>query len=65
MSNGIEIDPPAVRQCADDIAAIARDVNARWQALAAQSEGFGDIFGDDDVGSLIKNVLPGGCRDRR
>lgn len=54
MADGIDVDPASMRHCAEQLTVIARDVSDQWQTLVAQSEAFGDIFGDDDVGGLIK-----------
>lgn len=53
MTGGYEVHPPALRQGGSELAAVAEQVSAQWEALRARTAAMGDIFGDDDVGGLI------------
>lgn len=53
MTGGYEVHPPALQQGGSELAAVAEQVSAQWEALRARTAAMGDIFGDDDVGGLI------------
>jgi hypothetical protein len=45
--------PPSLRDGGQSLSDVSERLAAAWRALEATAQGMGDIFGDDDVGSLI------------
>jgi hypothetical protein len=53
VRDDLDVHPPALRQGGTHLTTVAEQLASQWEALRAQTAGMGDIFGDDDVGSLI------------
>jgi hypothetical protein len=53
MADELRFHPPSLREAGQGLSDVGERLAAEWQALAATAQGMGDIFGDDDVGSLI------------
>lgn len=53
MAEELEFDLPSLQEASRSLGEVGRQLGAEWQALVSTAEGMGDIFGDDDVGSLI------------
>jgi hypothetical protein len=45
--------PPSLRDGGQSLSDVSERLESAWRALEATAQGMGDIFGDDDVGSLI------------
>lgn len=48
-----EVNPDSLLQAGGALSDVARELQERWRSAVSQIESLGDIFGDDDVGSLI------------
>jgi hypothetical protein len=44
---------PSLRDGGRSLSEVGRQLESQWRDLEANAQGMGDIFGDDDVGSLI------------
>ncbi|HZB30625.1 MAG TPA: PE domain-containing protein [Streptosporangiaceae bacterium] len=53
MADELRFHPPSLREAGQGLSEVGERLAAEWQALVAAAQGMGDIFGDDDVGSLI------------
>ncbi|MEU1587016.1 type VII secretion target [Micromonospora sp. NPDC005710] len=53
MNDGFDVEPDTLTEQGAGIARVAETLQTAWQQLAGQVDGLGDIFGDDDVSSLI------------
>lgn len=53
MADELRFHPPSLREAGQGLSDVGERLAAEWQALVSTAEGMGDIFGDDDVGSLI------------
>ncbi|TDD75656.1 hypothetical protein E1293_28170 [Actinomadura darangshiensis] len=53
---GYEVDPEGIRSSGIGIGTSAQQLKSDWEAFQAELAGFGEPWGDDDIGSLI-----GGC----
>jgi PE family len=53
VADELRFHPPSLRDAGQGLSDVGDRLGAEWQALVAMAEGMGDIFGDDDVGSLI------------
>jgi hypothetical protein len=47
------VDPDSLRQAGQALRDVGERLGQAWSEFSAQVQGMGDIFGDDDVGSLI------------
>jgi hypothetical protein len=54
--NEMEVSPDRIRKAGSGIRTSAQQLQAGWEALQAELAGFGEPWGNDDLGSLI-----GGC----
>jgi hypothetical protein len=45
--------PPSLRDGGQALSEVSERLESAWRELEAMAQGMGDIFGDDDVGSLI------------
>lgn len=53
---GYEVDPEGIRRSGIGIGTSAQQLKSDWQAFQAELAGFGEPWGNDDIGFLI-----GGC----
>lgn len=51
--NSFEVDPPQIRKAGRDIADFAQRFIDEMDAFEARMEGYGQPWGNDDIGSLI------------
>jgi hypothetical protein len=49
----LRFNPPSLRDGGQALSDVGERLDSAWRALESLAQGMGDIFGDDDVGSLI------------
>ncbi len=53
MDGQLSVDLDSLQHGSAELSRVAETLGQRWSELCGQVEAMGDIFGDDDVGSLI------------
>ncbi len=53
MDETLNVDLDSLDRGGEALFRVAETLSARWSELSGQVQAMGDIFGDDDVGSLI------------
>ncbi|RKR87024.1 PE family protein [Micromonospora pisi] len=53
MDNQFEVEPENLAENGAGIGRVGENLQTLWQQFSSQVEAMGDIFGDDDVSSLI------------
>jgi uncharacterized protein YukE len=50
---GFEVHPPSLQAAGQRLRELADQLDTAWQAMEATVSGMGELFGDDEVSSLI------------